>query len=366
VVQSLDYPTLDVRIDREKSGLAGATMEEVSRSVLAATSSSRFVVPSYWPDPKTGIGYQVQVEIPQPQMRSIQDLAMIPVLQNRDHAVLLRDVASLSESVMPGEFDRYNMKRELSITANFVGVDLGEVSERVAKSMAIVKKVDDAQKDKIDQEIVSKGGTKAGRITYELRGQIPPLQQMMSGLGLGLLLAILAIFFLLTAHFQSFRLAIVSLAAVPAVILGVIGTLMATATTINIQSFIGMIMALGVAMANAILLISFAEQRRLDGQSAMDAASSAAIERRRPILMTTFAMLAGMLPMAVGWGDSGAQTAPLGRAVMGGLVAATFTTLFVLPAMFAWFQSRAGRRNRSLHPMDGTWNSFPSLEDSGT
>jgi multidrug efflux pump subunit AcrB len=347
IVQSLDYPTVDVRIDREKSGIAGATMDQVGRSVLAATSSSRFVVPNYWPDPKSGIGYQVQVEIPQPAMKSLSDLGTVPVLHREGSPLLLRDVAQISQSTMPGEFDRYNMKRELSLTANVDGSDLGSISGEIIKTMDLVRREDDAAKD----ELV-KTGEKPGRVTYELRGQIPALRQMLSGLGVGMVLAVAAIFLLLTASFQSFRLSLVVISTVPAVISGAACMLWLTGTTLNIQSFIGAIMGLGVAMANAILVVTFAEQRRKSGEDALTAARHAATDRLRPVLMTSCAMLAGMLPLAIGIGDSSQQTAPLGIAVIGSLLAATCSTLFVLPAVFAWMQSRRSIKSASLHPLD--------------
>ncbi len=347
IVQSLEYPTVDVKIDRERAGLAGATADQISRSVLAATSSSRFVVPSYWPDPKSGIGYQVQVEIPQPALKSAADLGAIPVLKKADGAVLLRDVADLSTGKMPGEFDRYNMKRELSLTASIDGMDLGAASGHVEAVVRRVQRRDDELKDEQERSGVQ---PKPGRISTELRGQIPPLRQMVSGLGVGLLLAVLAIFLMLSASFQSFQLALAAAATVPAVLAGSSLALWVTGTTVNIQSFIGVIMSLGVSMANAILLISFAEQHRRAGVAAGVAASLAVTERSRAILMTSAAMLAGMLPLAGGWGSSGAQTAPLGLAVIGGLSAATATALLVLPAVYTCLCPSV--LSASLHPLD--------------
>ncbi len=347
IVQSLDYPTVQVQINREKAGLAGANMTQIGRSVLAATSSSRFIVPNYWPDPKSGIGYQVQVEIPQPVMNSLDDLGTVPVLHSASGTLLLRDVATITQSTAPGQFDRYNMKRELSLTGNIAGADLGSVSVDVVRTLDRVKKEDDAAKTELE-----KTGAKPGRVSYELRGQIPPLRQMLSGLGVGLLLALLVIFLMLSANFQSFRLSLVTVSTAPAVIAGVGLMLWATGSTLNIQSFIGTIMGLGVAMANAILVVTFSEERRCSGESALTAASHGAALRLRPILMTSCAMLAGMLPMALGWGESGEQTAPLGRAVMGGLLAATASTLFVLPAVFAMLQNRQSTASVSLHPLD--------------
>jgi RND family efflux transporter MFP subunit len=352
VAQSLDFPSVDVTIDRERAGLSGLTANEVSRSVVAATSSSRFVVPIFWPDPKTGIGYQVQVEIPQRSLKSADELGAVPVLQTPSSSVLsspvlLRDVADLTAGKHPGEYDRYNMKRELSLNANLSATDLGRAASRVTQALAAVQREEDARRDSLE-----KAGQKVGRVTYELRGQIPALRQMLSGLGVGLVLAVIVIFLLLTANFQSMRLAIVALAGVPAVIAGVLLTLWISGSSLNIESFIGAIMAIGVSMANAILLVTFAEQERRRTRSAAEGAVGAASSRLRPILMTTCAMVAGMIPIAISFGESGQQSAPLGRAVIGGLAASSLATLFVLPAIFAIVQGRAKLGFASLDPED--------------
>jgi multidrug efflux pump subunit AcrB len=346
VTQSLDYPTVDVKLDREKIGISGTTAAQVARSIVAATSSSRFVVPNYWPDSKSGIGYQVQVEIPQPAMNSLDDLATVPVRQSGS-PVLLRDVAEITAGTMPGEYDRYNMKRELSLTANIAGTDLGRIAQKVVKALDEVQKADNAEKDS-----QAKPGQKPVRVTYELRGQIPPLRQMLSGLGVGLVLAVLVIFLTLSANFQSFRLALVAVSAAPAVVAGVLIALWLTGSTLNIQSFIGAIMGLGVAMANAILLVTFADQNRRGGMSVRDSAVQGAAARLRPITMTSAAMLAGMLPLALALGEAGQQTAPLGRAVMGALIASTIATLFVVPAVFMMLQSSRSPKTSSLDPTD--------------
>jgi multidrug efflux pump subunit AcrB len=189
-------------------------------------------------------------------------------------------------------------------------------------------------------------------VQIEARGQIPPMREMQSGLTIGLGLAVVAVFLLLTANFQSLKLALVAVSTAPAVIAGVVLVLWITGTTLNIQSFIGAIMAIGVAMANAILLVTFAEQRRRAGATAADAAAAGATDRLRAILMTSCAMIAGMLPMALGLGEAGQQNAPLGRAVTGGLLAATAATLLVLPCIFAILQRRATAASPSLDPQD--------------
>jgi multidrug efflux pump subunit AcrB len=186
-----------------------------------------------------------------------------------------------------------------------------------------------------------------------LRGQIPALQQTVSGLEIGLLLAVVVIFLLLAANFQSLRLALAVVLTVPAVLCGVLLMLLATGTTLNIQSFMGTIMAVGIAVANSILLVSFSEAARRELKlPVLDAAREGAAGRLRAVLMTASAMIAGMVPMALGIGESGEQTAALGRAVIGGLLVATFSTLTVLPAIYAVLQTRAGTRSPSLNPAD--------------
>ena len=340
--QSLDYPTIQVHVDREKAGLAGLMPVDVSRALVTATSSSRFTVPNYWADPRSGIAYQVQVEIPRPVLRqpfdtetvdSIEALGRIPLSADRDSAVLLRDVARLEPGTMPGQFDRYNMRRQITLTANIAAADLGSVASEVSRA-------------------VEQAGQPPAGVQVEIRGQLTPMQEMQSGLAVGLGLAVVAVFLLLTANFQSLRLAFITVSTIPAVLAGVVLMLWLTQTTLNIQSFIGAIMAVGVAMANAILLVTFAQQQQRQGMTATQAAIQGAASRLRAILMTSSAMIAGMLPMALAIGQAGQQNAPLGRAVIGGLLAATAATLIVLPSMFAWIQSQAPAHSSSLDPDD--------------
>ncbi len=336
-VQAMDYPTIEVRADRQLLGRSGATMKNLAESVVASTSSSRFVVPIFWADPNSGIGYQVQVEVPQEVMNSKEQVGLTPVVSNGSGTVLVQNVAQVREGTMPGEYDRYNMRRVVSLTANVQGEDLGRVAVRVARAL-------------------QEAGEPPRGVHVDVRGQVEPMRQMFggltSGLTLGLLLSVAAIALLLTAYFQSARLALAVILTVPAVLAGVAVALRATGTTLNIQSFMGAIMAVGVAVANAILLVTFAERARRDGTSAAAAAVEAARARIRPILMTSCAMIAGMTPLALGLGEGGEQTAPLGRAVIGGLAAATLTTLTVLPSVFAVAQTWAGTRSPSLDPDD--------------
>jgi multidrug efflux pump subunit AcrB len=327
--QALDYPVLRVQIDRERAGQLGVTVNQVGRSLVAATSSSRFVTPNYWADPNSGIAYQVQVEIPQHEMSSMEDVLNVPVMQNGAPRPLLGDVATISEQTAVGEYHRYNQQRMITLTANVFGSDLGSASTDVYAA-------------------VDRAGEPPAGVTVTVRGQVAPMQQTLNGLRTGLALAVVAIFLLLAAYFQSIRIALIVIGTIPAVIAGVALGLLVTGSTLNVQSFMGAIMAIGVAVANAILLATFAEQYRQDGADAEASARHAATTRLRPILMTTFAMMAGMVPTALG----AEQLAPLGRAVIGGLAASTIATLLVLPALFVLVQRRAGSTSPSLDPDD--------------
>jgi len=330
--QPLDYPSLDVNVNRTLAGQLGVTVEQVGRSVVAATSSSRFVTPSYWRDPNSGVGYQVQVEIPQPRMTTPEDIAAVPVSASSAHP-LLGDLATISYGTVVGEYDRENGQRLVSLAANTADADLGRTAAAINQAL-------------------NRAGTPPRGITVAVRGQIAPMQETLRNLGIGLLLAIVVIFLLLVANFESVRLALLVISTIPAVICGVIVFLLITRTTLNIQSFMGAIMAIGVAIANAILLITFAEQYRRMGREAAQAAADAVRTRLRPVLMTSLAMIAGMLPMALALGTGAEEAAPLGRAVIGGLMAATFTTIFILPSVFIVIQASAGKGSPSLDPDD--------------
>jgi multidrug efflux pump subunit AcrB len=331
--QELDYPTVKVTVDRERAGVLGVTTDDVAKSVVAGTSSSRYTSANYWPDPKSGIGYQVQVEIPEQQMNSLEEVKNLPVARRSGQQIDLRNVAGVTDGTALGEYDRYNMQRMLTLSANIHGEDLGRAAARV-------------------QQAINDTGTPPDRVNVTVRGQVQPMAEMFGGLRLGLLMAVGVILLLLAANFQSFRLSLAVGLTIPAVIAGVVLMLWLTRTTLNIQSFMGAIMAIGVAVANAILLVTFAERSRVKGREPWEAAIEGARSRLRPILMTSFAMLAGMLPMALGLGEGGEQSAPLGRAVIGGLLGATCATLIILPAILATLQSRHARISASLDPDD--------------
>ena len=330
--QPFDYPTVQVTVDRNRAGQFGLSMSSVARSLVGATSSSRFIDPNYWRDPVSGNGFQIQVQIPQNRIKSVQDIQDLRVSGDGPRA-LMSDVADVRYGTTMAEVDRYNGQRVISLTANLHGEYVGDAAKQV-------------------QSVIQRVGSPPKGITVAVRGQVQPLLETVKGLQIGLLLSIVVIFLLLAFNFQSVRLALTVIATVPAVLCGVLLMLFITRTTLNVQSFMGAIMAIGVAVANAILLVTFAEFSRKGGAQPLDAALDGARGRVRAIIMTASAMIAGMLPMAIGFSESGGQTAPLGRAVIGGLIAATISTLFILPSIYSVFQSRAKNVSPSLDPND--------------
>jgi len=330
IATPLNYPGVKINIDRVKAGQLGLTVDQISKSTVAATSSSRFTQPNYWLDKSSGTAYQVQVEYPQYTMNSRDKLEMVPVSGNAEAPVYLRDVATVQKTTSPGEYDRMNQQRFITITANIFNQDLGSSVKEVNRAIA------------------SLGELPAG-VKIMVRGQAELLSQTMSELQSGLLIAIVVIFLMLTVNFQSFKISLTILSIVPAVVAGSAILLLITGQTLNIQSYMGTIMAVGVAVANAILYITNAEfNRKNDFESNFPVL--AAGNRLRPILMTSLAMIAGMVPMSLGLGEGGEQSAPLGIAVIGGLVFSTISTLLFLPMIYALINGSTPYRNPSLDP----------------
>ena len=341
--QTLDYPAILVDVDRQMAGQLGVTVDQVGRSFAAATSSSRFVAPNYWADPRTGIAFQVQVQVPQPEMSSLEDLRVVPVTAGGTAKPLLGDLARIENTTIVGEYDRINGQRMVTLTANVFGEDLGRAARRVNAAIA-------------------GAGRPPRGTTVAVRGQLAAMADTFANIIIGLAVAVVVIFLLLAANFQSLRLAFTVVSTVPAALAGVVAMLRLTGTTLNVQSFMGAIMAIGVAVANAILLVTFAEQTRRRGESPLQAAILAAGSRLRPVLMTSAAMIAGMVPMALAFGEGAEATAPLGRAVIGGLGAATFATLIVLPSVYSLVQQSARTASPSLDPDDPHGTRSTTLE----
>lgn len=335
----LDYPSIQINYDRVRMGQMGLSIEQAGKSVTAAVASSRNTQPVYWLDKAGGNSYQVQVEYPQYLMNSPEQIEQIPISSANGNNLYLRDVADWKKTNSVGEYDRMNQQRFITVTANIYNQDLG----------AAVKQV--------NQAITQLGELPHGTKVY-LRGQSELLDQTQNELALGLLLAIAVIFLMLSAYFQSFRIPLVVLSVIPAVVTGSLLLLLLAGHSLNIQSFMGCIMAIGISVANVILLVTNAESIRMQNLLSPNIGQAAAKTRLRPILMTALAMIAGMIPMAIGIGEGGQQTAPLGVAVIGGLLFSTLTTLLITPLIYnSWIGSK-NYVGVSLDPDDNESKNF--------
>ena len=328
----LDFPTIDVEIDRERAGQLGVALDEVAKSIVAAASSSILVVPNFWTDPTSGLPYRVAVRVPEHRLNSLEALADLPVMAQGAPRPYVSDVASLRPGTTPGEYDHLNSQRTVTVTANVAGEDLGLAGREV-------------------ERVVREAGPPPRGSAVEIRGQTAQLKATLKSLGSGLGLAVIVVILLLAGNYQSWREPLMVLLILPAVLAGVVVALFATGSTINVESMMGAVMAVGVAVANAVLLVTFANERRAAGDDAATAAVSGAKARIRPILMTGLAMSIGMVPMSLGLTEGGKQTAPLGRAVVGGLLLSMVAILIVLPVAYAWLSPKEFR-SPSVHPDD--------------
>jgi multidrug efflux pump subunit AcrB len=332
--QTLDYPTVEVDIDREKAGLSGVTVEDIGKALVMATSSTRFRNLNYWVDVNTGFDYLVEVLVPTRRMTKAAEIETLPVATvNPLVNLMIRDVATVRQSVRPGEFDRSMSQRYLTLTANVEGEDMGRASDQVA-------------------QVIARAGDPPRGVRVIPMGQLPPMNEMFTSLAIGLGVAVFVILVLLTAYFQSPRLALVSIGAVPGVLAGIAIILYFTHTSLNIESFMGSIMCLGVSVSNSVMLVTFIDEHWKAGKSSVEAAIIGAGDRLRPILMTACAMTVGMVPMALALERGSQMQAPLGRAVIGGLVASTFATLLIVPSIFAVVIGNRVARSPSIHPDD--------------
>jgi multidrug efflux pump subunit AcrB len=331
IATPMDYPAIRLDIDRVKAGQLGISSDQVARSTVAATSSSRFTTPSYWLDKTSGTAYQVQVQYPEYRMNNTGALEAIPISSGPGSTHYLSEVANLQRTSVPGEYDRLNQQRYLTITANISSKDLGATYRQVQAAIAALGKLPAGAK------ILSRG-------QYEL------LQETLDNLRFGLLIAVVVIVLTMAVYFQSFRVALVLLSVIPAVIGGSLLLLLLTGYSLNIQSYMGILMAAGVSIANGVLFITQAERSRKEAHPSpwLEAAGS----RLRPILMTSAAMIVGMIPLALGLMEGGDQTAPLGVAVIGGLLFSTLSVLFFLPPAYHWVVGKKPYKSLSLDPDD--------------
>jgi CzcA family heavy metal efflux pump len=318
VQQLLDLPTLHLNIERDRVTQVGMTAGNVAQSVLVSLSGSFQTTPNFWLDPTNGVSYQVAVQSPQYRMTSLQDLMNTPVTNpNVQNAQLLSNLVQLTPLVRPAVISHYNVQPVIDVYASTQDRDLGGVSRDVNKALQPFRQ----HLPRGTQLIV--------------RGQVVTMTSSFIGLGVGLLAAIVLVYFLIVVNFQSWLDPFIIITALPGALAGICWILLLTHTTLNVPSLTGAVMCMGVATANSILMISFARDRMQAGVAAADAAMQAGYTRIRPVLMTALAMIIGMLPMSLGLGEGGEQNAPLGRAVIGGLLFATVATLFFVPTVFA-------------------------------
>jgi multidrug efflux pump subunit AcrB len=334
IAQPLNFPTINIKIDRNKLALMSLSIDNVSKSITDVTSSSRYTDKNLWLDEKAAYTYQTQVQVPEYIMNSVAQLQSITLVNGQMRPVL-SDVATINIDTLPGEYDRSGPRRFVTVSANIYKKDLASATAAV-------------------QRVIDGLGQPPIGLIAEIKGMSSLLTETLDSLQSGLMAAIIVILLLLAANYQSFGVSIAVLSTVPAVLLGSMLMLLATGATLNLQSYMGIIMSTGVSVANAILIVTNAEKLRVELKDPFQAAIVAASIRLRPILMTSMAMIAGMVPMASGLGEAGDQSAPLGRAVIGGLAASTFAALFIVPLVYGWIQQRASFKSVSLLPEDSS------------
>jgi CzcA family heavy metal efflux pump len=326
IQQAFDYPQIDVSVDRTNAALVGLTQLNVANDVLISLSGSQQTAPTYWLDPKTGNQYNVTTQAPQYRLTSLEDLASTPITTGVGGASqLLANLATIHRSVGPAVVSHYDSRPVIDIYGSVDGTDLGTVAS------AVRGMVSDAR------PTLPRGSD------IKVRGQIETMRSSFSGLAYGMIAAVVLIYLLIVVNFQSWLDPLIIISALPAALAGMVWMLFVTHTTISVPALIGAIMCLGVATANSILVVSFAREQMDAGSTAAAAALQAGLVRFRPVLMTALAMVIGMLPMSLGLGEGGEQNAPLGRAVIGGLMFATFATLLFVPVVFTVVHERFTR-----------------------
>jgi multidrug efflux pump subunit AcrB len=300
---------------------------DVAQSVLISLSGSFQTSPNFWLNPRNGVTYPIAIQSPQYRMTSVEDLMNTPVNSSTAHAPqVLGNLAQLSPAARPAVVNHYNVQPVIDVYASTQGRDLGGVAADIMKALQPF------------QDHLPRGTSIA------VRGQVETMRSSFFGLGVGLLMAIVLVYLLIVVNFQSWLDPFIIITALPGALAGICWTLLITRTTLNVPSLTGAVMCMGVATANSILMVSFARDRMDQGVPAIQAVREAGFTRMRPVLMTALAMIIGMIPMALGFGEGGEQNAPLGRAVIGGLLFATVATLFFVPSVFAIIHGRRQAR----------------------
>ncbi|MEO6052952.1 MAG: efflux RND transporter permease subunit, partial [Chthoniobacterales bacterium] len=338
--QAFDQPALNITVDRSKSTQLGLTHREVANSLLISLSGSGQTTPTFWLNPQNGVVYSLVTKVPQYHLNSLQELENLPIRSNdaTQPNQLLANLATINRGVGSAVVSHYNVTPCLDIFATTQGRALGGVAKDVRKIISEVEKD------------LPRGST------ITLRGQVETMQSSFFGLGIGVIGAIVLVYFLIVVNFQSWTDPFIIITALPGALAGIVWILFLTGTTISVPALMGAVMCIGVATANSILVVSFAKEVYDKCGDGTEAARQAGITRLRPVLMTALAMIIGMVPMAFGIGEGGEQNAPLARAVIGGLLVATVSTLFFVPVVFSLLRkkinpSEAGSRNHSKeHP----------------
>jgi multidrug efflux pump subunit AcrB len=327
IQQAFDYPQIDVVVDRSKAALLGLTEQDVASNLLVSLSGSFQTTPSFWIDPKNGTQYSVAAQTPQYRLASLPDLATTPITGTAGNPQLLANLASFHRSAGPAVVSHYDATPVIDIYGALQGTDLGFMSAQIEKLIAATR-----------SEL-----PRGSQVT--VRGQVKTMTDSFDGLLIGLAGAIVLVYLLIVINFQSWLDPFIIITALPAALAGIVWMLFLTHTPVSVPALTGAIMCMGVATANSVLVVSFARERMNAGDDARHAAQQAGVMRFRPVLMTALAMIIGMVPMALGLGEGGEQNAPLGRAVIGGLVFATVATLFFVPTVFTLIHGRraAGR-----------------------
>jgi multidrug efflux pump subunit AcrB len=336
VQQAFDAPTIYMDIDRTRAQYVGLQARDVAQNVLVSLSSSFQTSPNFWLDPRNGVSYSVAVQTPQYRVNTFQELQNTPINSPGASPQILANLVSTSTVARPASISHYNVQPMINVYASVSGTDLGSVATKTQKL------VQDIQKE-----------LPRGSRTF-VRGQVQTMASSFTGLGLGLIGAIVLAYLLIVVNFQSWLDPFIIITALPGALAGICWMLLITHTSLSVPSLTGAIMCMGVATANSILMVSFAREQLNEGKNAHDAALEAGFVRIRPVIMTALAMIIGMVPMAIGLGEGGEQNAPLGRAVIGGLLFATVATLFFVPCVFSIIHGwLARRRQRELESAPG-------------
>jgi multidrug efflux pump subunit AcrB len=327
IQQPSDLPRINVEVDRTKALQAGFTQKDVANNLLITLSGSQQTTPTFWLNPANGVSYNVITTAPQYDMDSLQSVANIPLNGPTGNTNLLGSLANLSRTSVDAVINHYNAQTAIDLYATTEGRDLGGVSDDVQRL------IDDSRSQ------LPKG------TRIQIRGQVETMNASFKGLALGLILAVVFVYLLIVVNFQSWLDPFIIITALPGALAGIVWMLFLTHTTLSIPALTGAIMCIGIATANSILVVSFARTELQEHGDAVAAALEAGFTRFRPVLMTALAMMIGMVPMAIGLGEGGEQNAPLGRAVIGGLMVGTVATLFFVPVVFSMVYRRVAARD---------------------